>query len=122
MGTGTRPLALISIHHEGLHLLSEQAQPATSNGMGTTYPRMPWIGMRTADIDGTSDISAASPIHRRESGRGDERRVAARTGSGLNPQNEPGRLTFIHRFGVRISGKSCQHDPAVRGRFPVLWV
>ncbi len=42
----------------------------------------------------------------------------------LNPQNEPGRLTFIHRFGVKdVDQKLPGMIRAVRGTgSPVLWV
>jgi 3-deoxy-7-phosphoheptulonate synthase len=92
--------------HEGLHLLYEQAQtrfiPRQQRwyNLSTHYP---WIGMRTAQLDGAHV----------EYFRGISNPVAVKVSSGmddawaqglvatLNPQNQPGRLTFIHRFGAK---------------------
>src|SRR6202795_3137369 len=45
-------------------------------------------------------------------------------GEGLNPQNEPGRLTFVHRFGVKdIEQRLPAMIQAVRATgSQVLWV
>jgi 3-deoxy-7-phosphoheptulonate synthase len=87
---------------------------------------MPWIGMRTADIDGAHI----------EYFRGISNPIGVKVGAAmsaewlqelvqvLNPQNEPGRLTFIHRFGVKdIEQKLPSMIRAVRGTgSQVLWV
>lgn len=92
--------------HEGLLLLYEQAQTRFIPRQQRWYnlsTHMPWIGMRTAQLDGAHV----------EYFRGISNPVAVKIGSGmdaawaqglaatLNPQGQPGRLTFIHRFGVK---------------------
>jgi 3-deoxy-7-phosphoheptulonate synthase len=115
--------------HEGLHLLYEQAQTRFIARSGRWYnlsTHFPWIGMRTAQLDGAHV----------EYFRGIANPIAVKVGTGmsiewlqsliemLNPDNEPGRLTLIHRFG---SGKIAEHLPpmieAVRAAgATVLWV
>ncbi len=92
--------------HEGLLLLYEQAQTRFIPRQQRWYnlsTHMPWIGMRTAQLDGAHV----------EYFRGISNPVAVKVGSGmdaawaqglvatLNPHSQPGRLTFIHRFGVK---------------------
>ncbi|MCP4901528.1 MAG: 3-deoxy-7-phosphoheptulonate synthase class II [bacterium] len=90
--------------HEGLHLHYEQAQTRRVPrrvgwyNLGTHYP---WIGMRTAELDGAH-------VH---FFRGIQNPIAIKIGPGMTREwlrelldvllsnNEPGRLTFIHRFG-----------------------
>src|SRR5580693_9187174 len=115
--------------HEGLHLLYEQAQtrfiPRQQRwyNLSTHYP---WIGMRTAQLDGAHV----------EYFRGISNPIAVKVSSGmddawaqglvttLNPQNVPGRLTFIHRFGAKDVEKSLPRlIRAVRETGQsVLWV
>ena len=115
--------------HEGLHLLYEQAQtrfmPRTKRWYNLTT-HFPWIGMRTAEVEGAHV----------EYFRGIANPMGIKVGSGmsaewlqelitiLNPNNEPGRLTLIHRFGAK---NIEEHLPdlikAVRSTgSPVLWV
>jgi 3-deoxy-7-phosphoheptulonate synthase len=92
--------------HEGLHLLYEQAQTRRvphRDGWYNLSTHFPWIGMRTARLDGAHV----------EFFRGIANPIAVKIGpettpSGLlelidrlSPDDEPGRLTLIHRFGVR---------------------
>ncbi len=92
--------------HEGLLLLYEQAQTRFIPRQQRWYnlsTHMPWIGMRTAQLDGAHV----------EYFRGIGNPIAVKVGSAmdaawaqglvttLNPQGEPGRLTFIHRLGVK---------------------
>ncbi len=89
--------------HENLHLIYEQALTRQRDGnkwynLGCHFP---WIGMRTAEVDGAHI----------EYLRGIANPIAVKIGPAvtkewitdlvktLNPDNEPGRLTFIHRFG-----------------------
>ncbi|HEY3860061.1 MAG TPA: 3-deoxy-7-phosphoheptulonate synthase class II [Gammaproteobacteria bacterium] len=115
--------------HEGLHLLYEQAQTQFVAETGRWYnlaTHFPWIGMRTAELGGAHV----------EYFRGIANPVAVKvgpstTGEGLlalmetlNPDDEPGRLTFIHRFGAKHIADKL--PPLVRtvqksGR-KVLWV
>jgi 3-deoxy-7-phosphoheptulonate synthase len=91
--------------HEGLHLPYEQAQTRFLEHRGRWYDlttHFPWIGMRTAALDGAHV----------EYFRGIANPMGIKLGPGmnadwlqglietLNPDNEPGRLTLIHRFGA----------------------
>jgi 3-deoxy-7-phosphoheptulonate synthase len=115
--------------HEGLHLLSEQAQTRFIERQKRWYnlsTHMPWIGMRTANIDGAHV----------EYFRGISNPIGVKVGAAmspewlqalvqvLNPQNQPGRLTFIHRFGQKdIEQRLPDMIRAVRATgSPVLWV
>ncbi len=92
--------------HEGLHLHYEQAQTRYLDRRERWYnltTHFPWIGMRTAQLD-------AAHL---EYFRGIANPVGVKIGPGmtrewlqgivkiLNPNNEPGRLTLIHRFGAK---------------------
>lgn len=92
--------------HEGLHLHYEQAQTRYLDRRERWYnltTHFPWIGMRTAQLDGAH----------LEYFRGISNPVGVKIGPGmnrewlqgivkvLNPDNEPGRLTLIHRFGAK---------------------
>ena len=115
--------------HEGLHLLSEQAQTRYIERQKKWYnlsTHMPWIGMRTATIEGAHV----------EYFRGIANPIGVKVGAAmsgewlqelvqvLNPQNQPGRLTFIHRFGIKdIEQRLPEMIDAVRATgSPVLWV
>jgi 3-deoxy-7-phosphoheptulonate synthase len=115
--------------HEGLHLPYEQAQTRFLQHRQRWYDlttHYPWIGMRTADLAGAHV----------EYFRGIANPVAVKIGTSvsdeqlqslihvLNPNNEPGRLTLITRFGAKNIGA---HLPrvirAVRSTGSrVLWV
>ena len=115
--------------HEALLLPYEQAQTRYIRRQGRWYnltTHLPWIGLRTAQPDGAHV----------EYFRGISNPVAVKVGAEmdadwlarlveiLNPQDEPGRLTFIHRFGAReIEARLPGMIEAVRrtGR-SVLWV
>jgi len=91
--------------HEGLALLYEQAQTRTvprREGWYNLSTHFPWIGMRTAQLDGAHV----------EYFRGIRNPIAVKVGPNmtpewlgglldvLHPDDEPGRLTLIHRFGA----------------------
>jgi 3-deoxy-7-phosphoheptulonate synthase len=115
--------------HEGLHLPYEQAQTRFLPHRRRWYnltTHYPWIGMRTAELSGAHV----------EYFRGIANPVAIKIGTGvtdehiqglihvLDPNNEPGRLTFITRFGAK---NVDEHLPrvirAVRATGSrVLWV
>ena len=101
--------------HEGLHLLYEQAQTRRvphREGWYNLSTHFPWIGMRTAKLGGAHV----------EYFRGIANPIAVKIGPAtsvesllalidvLSPDNEPGRLTLIHRFGAR----------AIESRLPPL--
>jgi 3-deoxy-7-phosphoheptulonate synthase len=92
--------------HEGLHLLYEQAQTryiARQDRWYNLSTHMPWIGMRTAQVDGAHVEyfrGIANPIGVKiGAAMSDEwlQELVAK----LNPHNLAGRLTLIHRFGVK---------------------
>jgi 3-deoxy-7-phosphoheptulonate synthase len=115
--------------HEGLHLLYEQAQTRYLKRRQRWYnlsTHMPWIGMRTA-IPGGAHVEyfrgIANPIGIKV-GEGMDAATVGELVRVLNPDNEPGRLTLIHRFGAnRIEAALPALVRAVRdsGR-QVLWV
>jgi len=91
--------------HEGLHLHYEQAQTRRvprREGWYNLSTHLPWIGMRTANVDGAHI----------EHFRGVVNPLGVKIGPGmtsgwllelldiLHPDDEPGRLTLIHRFGA----------------------
>ena len=115
--------------HEGLHLHYEQAQTRfipRSQRWYNLSTHLPWIGMRTAQLDGAHV----------EYFRGISNPVGVKVGASmdsgwlqglvttLNPNNQPGRLTLIHRFGARDIEKSLPRlIQAVRETGQtVLWV
>lgn len=115
--------------HEALLLWYEQAQTRRvprQPGWYNLSTHLPWIGMRTAAVDGAHV----------EYCRGIRNPLAVKVGPSmdvawvlalcerLDPHNEPGRLTLIHRMGA---GKIEQSLPplidAVRARgHRVLWM
>ena len=115
--------------HEGLHLLYEQAQTRYLDRRERWYnltTHFPWIGMRTAQMDGAHVEyfrGLANPMGIKI-GPGMSREWLQELIRVLNPNNEPGRITLIHRFGAKVID---QHLPemieAVRETgSPVLWV
>jgi 3-deoxy-7-phosphoheptulonate synthase len=114
--------------HEGLHLYYEQAQTRQvprRHGWYNLASHFPWIGNRTRALDGAHI----------EYFRGIQNPIGVKIGSGtspeevvalcdvLNPQNEPGRLTLIHRFGADKAGKFLPPivDAVRRRNKVVLW-
>jgi len=92
--------------HEGLHLSYEQSQTrylAHRNRWYNLTTHFPWIGMRTAQLDGAHV----------EYFRGISNPMGVKIGPGmtrewlqdllrvLNPDNEAGRISLIHRFGAK---------------------
>lgn len=114
--------------HEGLHLSYEQAQTRPvprRDGWYNLSTHYPWIGDRTRDPAGAHV----------EYFRGIQNPIGMKVGPGadldeivevcgiLNPENEPGRLTLIHRFGKdKIDDKLPPLIEAVRaGGHDVVW-
>jgi len=115
--------------HEALHLLYEQAQTRYLPRRNSWYnlsTHLPWIGMRTAALDGAHV----------EYCRGIANPVGVKVGPSmgadwvqglcevLNPYREPGRLILIHRMGAgQIEARLPPLVEAVRATgIPVLWV
>lgn len=113
--------------HEGLLLLFEQAltRAERQKGWYNLGTHMAWIGDRTRAIDGAHmeyfrGIRNPIGIKVGNSMGADELIDAIRI---LNPDNEPGRLTLIHRFGAdKIRSKLPPLVEAVlRSGCKVLW-
>jgi 3-deoxy-7-phosphoheptulonate synthase len=115
--------------HEGLHLTYEQAQtrrPPRREGWYNLSTHFPWIGMRTAQLGGAHV----------EYFRGIANPIAVKVGSAmtpdglleladvLDPHREPGRLTFIHRFGHQkiAAGLPPLIEAVRRSGRTLLWV
>lgn len=115
--------------HEALLLWYEQAQTRRvprRDGWWNLSTHFPWIGMRTNQSDGAHV----------EYARGIRNPVAVKIGPSttaesiealldiLHPDDEPGRLTFIHRFGAHQIAKSLPGllDAVKRDGRRVLWV
>jgi 3-deoxy-7-phosphoheptulonate synthase len=115
--------------HEALHLLYEQAQTRYLERWGRWYnlsTHLPWIGMRTARLDGAHV----------EYCRGISNPVGVKIGPAmdaawlaglcelLNPQREAGRLVLIHRLGAaQVDSQLPAMIETVRATgVPVLWV
>jgi 3-deoxy-7-phosphoheptulonate synthase len=115
--------------HEGLHLLYEQAQTRFIQRQRRWYnlsTHMPWIGMRTAQLDGAHleyFRGISNPIGVKIGPAMDAAWLQGLVVS-LNPQNQPGRLTLIHRFGAAEIERSLPRAiEAVRETGQaVLWV
>ena len=115
--------------HEALHLHYEQAQTRQvprQEGWFNLGTHFPWIGMRTADLEGAHV----------EYFRGIRNPLGIKIGPGmdadwlasllekLNPDQEPGRIVLIHRMG---ESKIEQYLPrliqaAQNTGSPVLWI
>lgn len=113
--------------HEGLHLHYEQAQTRLRRDrwydLSTHYP---WIGMRTAQLtDAHVEFfrGIANPMGIKIGGSMD-RQWLQELLRVLNPNNEPGRITLIHRFGAKnIEAELPEMIDAVRASgASVLWV
>ena len=115
--------------HEGLHLLYEQAQIRYIQRQQRWYnlsTHMPWIGMRTAALEGAHV----------EMFRGIANPIGVKVGPSmsaewlqgliatLNPNSEPGRMRLIHRMGATaVEQRLPSLIQAVRATgSPVLWI
>ncbi len=115
--------------HEGLHLHYEQAQTRfipRSQRWYNLSTHMPWIGMRTAQLDGAHVEyfrGIANPVGVKVGAAMDSGWLQGLVAT-LNPQNQPGRLTLIHRFGANEIEKSLPRlIQAVKATgHSVLWV
>lgn len=115
--------------HEALLLDYEESlsrQVPRNWGWFNLSTHYPWIGMRTAALDGAHTEymrGIRNPVAVKV-GPGVKPEALLRLAEALNPDNEPGRLSFIHRMGAaKIASELPQHLEAVRreGR-RVLWV
>jgi 3-deoxy-7-phosphoheptulonate synthase len=114
--------------HEGLHLLYEQAQTRQvprRTGWYNLSTHFPWIGERTRSLRGAHieyfrGISNPIGIKIGPSVSPEEAVALAEV---LNPANEAGRLTFLHRLGAdRVEKCLPPLAQAIRQRgLNVLW-
>ena len=115
--------------HEGLHLPYEQAQTRYIERQQRWYnlsTHMPWIGMRTAALDGAHVEffrGIANPMGIKIGPSMSAEWVQGLIAT-LNPNNEPGRIVLIHRMGVKdIEKRLPPLIQAVRATgSPVLWI
>ncbi|MDH4109439.1 MAG: 3-deoxy-7-phosphoheptulonate synthase [Gammaproteobacteria bacterium] len=115
--------------HEGLHLLYEQSQTRYLKHRQRWYnltTHFPWIGMRTTALDGAHVEyfrGIANPIGVKVGGSMTAESLQELIGV-LNPNNQPGRLTLIHRFGAAAveEGLPVLIRAARATGSPVLWV
>jgi 3-deoxy-7-phosphoheptulonate synthase len=90
--------------HEGLHLLYEQAQTRQvprREGWYDLTTHLPWIGLRTSNPDGAHVEffrGVRNPVGLKIGPETTRERLRQLLDI-LLPDNEPGRLTLIHRFG-----------------------
>jgi 3-deoxy-7-phosphoheptulonate synthase len=114
--------------HEGLHLYYEQAQTRQvprHTGWYNLSTHFPWIGERTRSLEGAHieffrGITNPIGVKIGPTVTPEEALTLAEV---LNPQNEPGRLTFIHRLGAdRVEKCLPPLAEAIRqsGK-PILW-
>ena len=115
--------------HEGLLLHYEQAQTRFIPRQNRWYnlsTHMPWIGMRTAQLDGAHVEyfrGISNPVGVKIGAAMDDEWLQGLVAA-LNPHNVPGRLALIHRFGVKEIGKALPRMVnAVRATGQsVLWI
>lgn len=115
--------------HEGLHLHYEQAQTRFIERQQRWYnlsTHMPWIGMRTAALDGAHVEffrGIANPLGIKVGPSMSAEWVQGLLAT-INPNNEPGRIVLIHRMGAKeIDKRLPPLIQAVRATgSPVLWM
>lgn len=115
--------------HEGLNLYYEQAQTRFLQHRGAFYDltaHFPWIGVRTADPQGAHVEffrGVANPLGVKI-GPAITADALRRLIGTLNPENQPGRLTLIHRLGAdKINGTLQDIISTVRSEgATVLWM
>jgi 3-deoxy-7-phosphoheptulonate synthase len=115
--------------HEALHLHYEQAltrEVPRQQGWFNLTTHFPWIGMRTADVDGAHVEyfrGIRNPIGIKV-GPSAETGQLQRLLEILNPASEPGRIVLIHRMGAAdIETKLPPLIKVVQDLdSPVLWV
>ena len=115
--------------HEALLLPYEEAltrRVPRQDGWFNLSTHYPWIGMRTAQLDGAHVEyfrGIANPVGIKISASVTDDQIK-RLCETLNPDNEPGRLTLIHRLGAdKVGAELPRLVRAVRSTGArVLWV
>ncbi len=114
--------------HEGLHLHYEQAQTRRvprRDGWYNMSTHLPWIGYRTRDIDGAHVEyfrGISNPIGIKV-GPKMETEELVRLIKTLNPANQAGRITLIHRIGAKdiMSALPPLIEAVETAELKVLW-
>jgi 3-deoxy-7-phosphoheptulonate synthase len=114
--------------HEGLHLTYEQAQtqiPPRRTGWYNLGSHFPWLGNRTRSIGG-AHVEYFRGIRNPIGVKVDhlmEPEELVELLDVLDPENEPGRITLIHRMGAKnIESALPRLVGVVQGTsHPVLW-
>ena len=115
--------------HEALHLHYEQAQTRFIERQQRWYDlstHMPWIGMRTAALDGAHVEfcrGISNPVGVKIGPTMDAEWIAGLC-QVLNPNRTPGRLVLIHRMGANSIAESLPSliKNVQDTEIPVLWV
>lgn len=115
--------------HEALHLGYEEAQTRRvphRPGWFNLSTHFPWIGIRTASPEGAHVEymrGIVNPIGVKV-GLPTKPEDLVRLARTLNPMNEPGRLTLIHRFGAEKIGAGLGRlvEAVQREGLQVLWM
>lgn len=114
--------------HEGLHLDYEQAQTRLVPRRPKYYnlsTHMPWVGDRTRNLDGAHIEffrGIANPVGMKVGPTMQPAELVELIKT-LNPENEPGKIVLIHRFGANaIQDHLPQLIEAVkRAELSVVW-
>ena len=115
--------------HEGLSLEYEQAQtrhvPRRGENWYNLNTHFPWIGDRTRRLDGAHVEyfrGIANPIGVKVGPTMTPEDLIELTKI-LNPENEPGRLTLIHRFGIKRIAECLPRliEAVLRAERKVVW-
>jgi 3-deoxy-7-phosphoheptulonate synthase len=114
--------------HEGLNLYYEQAQTRQVPRRAGWYnlsTHFPWIGDRTRSLDGAHVEyfrGIRNPIGLKLGPKATPEEAVALV-QRLNPANEPGHLTLIHRFGAALVDKCLPPlvEAVRRADRQVLW-
>ncbi|MCP3666779.1 MAG: 3-deoxy-7-phosphoheptulonate synthase class II [Gammaproteobacteria bacterium] len=131
IGGGSDELNRIHFYssHEGLHLHYEQAltrQVPNRPGYYNLSTHLPWIGFRTADLD-SAHIEYFSGIQNPvgvKVGSGMSAKTVRSLAERLNPENEAGKLIFIHRFGAQKIAENLPPliEAVQKSGHQVLWI
>ena len=108
--------------HEALHLGYEEAQTRTvprRPGYFNLSSHFPWMGLRTNHPDGAHIEymrGIENPIAIKVGGKHDARSMSPAGSKCWIPTRTPGRLTFIHRFGVKRIAEGLPQADRSRSR------
>ena len=107
MGRSLKPSQAVEVFtsHEALHLEYEQAQTRRvprRDGWYNMSTHFPWLGYRTRDVDGAHVEylkGICNPVGIKVGPKFDPDELINLIRV-LNPEEEEGRITLIHRYGV----------------------